>query len=300
MKEEHSIIEYMPKDISDILKEICLKKFEEIRMRKGLPLVAVIEGECFMLGKNGIVSDANSAYIVTDDDIDYSVLSITNGSVYTYENEIKNGFVTVCGGNRVGIGGRGVKNDDGQMTVRDICSLNFRFARQIKSCAEEAVRFIRCGKRICSTIIVSPPGCGKTTLLREIARKISNAGFKVCIADERNEICAMQNGKTGYDVGINTDVYTNFSKKDAISMAIRCLSPQIIIADELGYKEDFEAVCEAAVSGVSCVCSIHAKSFEDLEKKENAKKIMQCFEKYIILGENKRIKSFGAVGDKVC
>ena len=97
MKEEHSIIEYMPKDISDILKEICLKKFEEIRMRKGLPLVAVIEGECFMLGKNGIVSDANSAYIVTDDYIDYSVLSITNGSVYTYENEIKNGFVTVCG-----------------------------------------------------------------------------------------------------------------------------------------------------------------------------------------------------------
>lgn len=295
---ESAILKYLPKDICNMVKNIYCERIEELRMRRGKPLCIFMDGECFIIGENGIATTLDEAYTVTEKDIEYTLLNITDGSFYTYENEIKNGYVTIDGGNRVGLAGRAVEDENGNMCIREIFSLNFRFARQIKSCGAEAVQFIKEGKKIYNTIVVSPPGCGKTTLLREIARIISNSGFKVCVVDERNEICAMQSEKT-YDVGINTDVYSGFSKKEGISMAIRCLSPQIIIADELGRKEDFDAVCFASNSGVASVCSIHAKNFDDIVKKHGKEKITNCFERFIVLGEDKKIKSMITAGEIV-
>lgn len=291
---KNKIFECLPENICKMVESVYCERMEEVRLRCGKPLSVFMDGACFMVGENGFVSSEKNAYIVTKSDVDRSFSAVTDGSFYAYENEIKNGYVTIDGGNRVGLGGRGAEDENKNICIREIFSLNFRFARQIKGCGAEAAEFIRNGKKIYNTVIVSPPGCGKTTLLREIAKIISNFGIKVCVIDERDEICAAS-GENSYDVGINTDVYTGFSKKDAVNMAIRCLSPQVIIADELGENEDFEAVCRAAMSGVASICSIHATCFADLAQKHE--KIQKCFDRFIILGYDKKIKQKALAGE---
>ncbi len=286
---EKELLKYMPKKVNEIILKAYTKRIEEVRLRVGLPLCIYMDGESFIAGESGVVASKREGYIVTKEDISESLLKITKSSYYSFENEIKNGFVTLDGGHRIGIGGRGVMTGGEVVSICDVSSLNFRFARQIFSCAEDAIRIIKNGKSISNTLIISPPGCGKTTMLREIMRRLSDIGFKVCALDERNELCAMRGGEAGYDIGINTDVYCGLPKTIATAMAIRCLAPQILIMDELGTSEDLENIRYAASCGVSVVATMHGKSIADVKRKFKDEEILNCFECYIYLGENKKI-----------
>ncbi len=291
MNGKDGIYLYMPQRIRQALEKINSESLEEIRLRKSLPLGIVLGGESFFIGESGIVKSADEAYIVTEEDISYSLMCITKGSYYSFEDEIKNGFVTIQGGHRVGLAGRGVTENGKIVSISEVSSLNFRVSRQIKNSADEAIRIIKSGNDIKSTLIISPPGLGKTTMLREIARLISDFGFKVSVIDERCEICALSSGAPSFDIGKNTDVYSLIPKDKAIPMAVRCLSPHVIITDELGKKEDYDAVSYASCSGVSVIASIHGKDIDDVKKKNPC--IFDVFEKYIVIGENKRILKYG-------
>lgn len=290
---ENDVLCCMPPQIAMKVKKAGSGKIEEIRLRLGMPLAVVISGESFMLGDDGIISDLKKAYCVTKEDIDCCVLNITKGSYYSFEDEIKNGFVTIGGGHRVGIGGRGVTYDGRLENISEISSLSFRIARQIKSCGDEAVGFIRKMTGLSSALVISPPGCGKTTLLREIARKLSNSGIRVTVIDERYELCAASEGKSFYDIGTSTDIYSGIKKAEAIPMAVRCLSPQVIICDELGTAEDFESVFYASSCGVAAIASVHGADLGDIVKKIGKDRLLACFEKFIVLDSGKRIKQMG-------
>ena len=290
---------FLSADVAQCVKNVFSQSLEEIRIRKSMPLCACFGGDIFFLNHGGIVKKSSDAYIVTNEDILYTLNKLTQGSYYSFEEEIASGYITISGGHRVGIGGRGVIKNGKNFFIKEISSFNFRIARQVSNISSEAMNFIFYERKLSSTVILSPPGFGKTTLLREIAKELSNSGKKVCIIDERDEICAMHNGAPSYDLGTSTDVYSGINKCQAIPMAVRCLSPEVIICDEIGDLSDFDSVFYGARCGVKTIASMHAQNLKDAKSRCDAKKLCDCFEKYIVLDKNKKIKCMGSLDGQV-
>ena len=185
--------------------------------------------------------------------------------------------------------------------ISHIYSLNFRIAHQINGASNDLLRFIldTQNNTVFNTLIVSPPGCGKTTIIRDIAKKISDGiseinfrGIDVSIIDERGEIAALTKGVAYNDIGTRTDVLDNIPKSVGIRMAIRSMAPKVIIADEIGNKDDAEIVNYAICSGVNCIFTAHGNSIEDLQKNEELKKIinLRLFKRIIFLSEKEKGK----------
>ena len=173
--------------------------------------------------------------------------------------------------------------------MKNISSLNIRICREVLGFGKKFINYIYNKNYISNTLIISPPKCGKTTLLRDLSRIISNGesplnkGFKVSIIDERSEIAASFQGIPQLDVGIRTDVYDNCLKSKGIILAIRSMAPEVIICDEIGTREDFESILTAYNSGVSIISTIHGSNEEDFYNKlrinnfnTNMEKIFKC------------------------
>ena len=210
-----------------------------MRVRNNLPLILKI-------GQAEKIID----YQITTEDINYIFQKICENSIYSYQKQIANGFITVQGGNRVGIVGTAVLDgNDKVINFNYISGLNFRISRQIIGCSNQIVDeiFNGCGG-IYNTLIISKPGIGKTTLLRDIVRNISNGmpnkfqGMNVAVIDERGEISATYKGIMQNDLGIRTDVINDIPKYIGMKMAIRSMAPKVIVADEIGNKKDSEAI----------------------------------------------------------
>ena len=190
-------------------------------------------------------------YNVSQTEILQIIEKMCNSSVYAYKNQICEGFLTLKGGHRVGITGTAVIENGKIINLKYITSLNFRIARQVLGCSNKMLKEIIDieNQTICTTLIVSPPGMGKTTMLRDAIRNISNGipninfqGRTVGVVDERGEIAAMYQGVPQNDIGIRTDVIENISKEKGIEMLIRSMAPEVIACDEIGSKEDVEAI----------------------------------------------------------
>ena len=186
-------------------------------------------------------------YIVSSEDVIETLQNICENSIYSYQNQICNGFVTIRGGHRVGITGNVIMEDKKIINMNYISSLNFRIAKQIKGCSDKILKYILDldNNTIYNTLIISEPGAGKTTILRDTIRKISSGieqlnfkGITVGVVDERGEIAAMYKGIAQNDVGIKTDVLSNIPKSIGMKMLIRSMCPNVIVADEIGSKED--------------------------------------------------------------
>ena len=267
-----TVLEYLPVTIRqkiDLAQNLRKKgpspnlQIEEIRLRSSKPLILKI-------GQETYITD----YIVKQQDILQAFEKICENSVYSYRRQICDGYITIRGGNRVGIVGSAVIDNGQVININYISSLNFRIAREQKGCSNLVIREIidETNNSIYNTLIVSPPGCGKTTFLRDIIRNISNGikeiGFQgktVGVVDERGEIAAMYKGVPQNDVGIRTDIIENVSKNKGIHMLIRTMAPEVIACDEIGSKDDVEAIHYALYSGVKGIFTMHAKNIEDIK-----------------------------------
>ena len=272
MGNEDEILRVLPVKIANEVKSFLLKdSIQEIRIKVNKPVI-------INLSRKEVILNS----IVTLDDIKQILVRVSNYSLYDYEEEIKQGYITIKGGHRIGIAGECVLSQGEVRTIRNISSLNIRICREVKGCSNEVMKFITENNRVFNTLIVSPPKCGKTTILRDIARNISNGmpinslmGKKVSIIDERSEIASCFNGIPQLDVGIRSDILDNCLKKDGMIMAIRSLSPDILICDEIGTDGDMEALNMAFNSGVNIIVSIHGYSIEDIYRRRIFKDLLE-------------------------
>ena len=259
--------------------------------------------EYFISSNGEVLEEYLKGFVVRDIHIQNTFQIITNYSVYAYSEEIKNGYITIRGGHRVGIGGKVIYGQTGIEKIKDISSLNIRIGREVLGVSDNLMKYIITpSKSIYNTLIISPPQCGKTTLLRDMVRNLSNGiktlhkpGFKVSVIDERSELAGVYNGTPQNDIGIRTDVLDGCLKSDGIIMAIRALSPDVVAVDEIGNIKDIEAINEALRTGVKIIATIHGSSMEEIKNKISMKNIIdeKIFDRFIILSrENGAVRKY--------
>ena len=239
------------------LPESVTDDFEEIRLKARHDTLIV---SC---GRETGLKDGK---YITPETLDETLNRLLDYSYYAYEDELSKGYITMEGGHRVGICGRVTLKDGRVHLIKDVSSLNIRRSRQIIGASEKVMDSVWDASKnsISNTLIISPPRCGKTTILRDLARNLSNKGYRVGICDERSEIAGCHNGETSYDLGSRTDILDGCPKAEGIIMLIRAMSPDVVITDEIGRREDVKAIEEALCAGVKTITTIHGASFEDV------------------------------------
>lgn len=284
--EYDEIYKILPKEISNIVKQYLQEDaVQEIRIKSGKPVI-------LNLSYGEKVLD----YRTTSEDLKFMMAKVSNYSLYAFEEEIKQGYITLKGGHRVGLAGECVISNGEVRTIKNISSLNIRICREIIGSSNKIMNLITNNNRVYNTLIVSPPKCGKTTILRDIAKNISNgmykinlSGKKVTIVDERSEIAACYNGVPQMNVGIRTDILDNCLKKSGMTMAIRSLSPEVLICDEIGTKGDLEALNMAFNSGVNVIVTVHGYDIADVYGRAVFKDLIDnCILERIILLSNRK------------
>lgn len=280
--------------------EVDEKKLQELRLRVGAPVILVIAGvEWYLTEKGKLTTQLSEAYRVDKNEVKETMEYISNYSLYAFEEEVRQGFLTLSGGHRVGLGGRVLSENGHIRGMKYISFLNIRFAHQIKGCADSVLPYIMQEKKIMHTLIVSPPGGGKTTLLRDLVRQLSNRGYTIGVVDERAEIAACYLGVPQNDVGIRTDVLDCCPKAEGMQMLIRSMAPQILAVDEIGQEADVQAVHYAIGCGCKLIATVHAASYEELEAKPLWRELLQAqiFERYILLEKRNGIGKVREIRD---
>lgn len=270
-------------------------KLQEIRLKVNKPLIFINNNR-----------EIKTRYITKLEDIKIIIQKISSYSIYAFEEEIRQGYITIQGGHRVGICGTCVLEGNLLKTIKHISSINIRVAREVKGCSQGILPFIIKDNSILNTIIISPPKCGKTTILRDLSREISNGvsrygldGKNVAIIDERSEIGACYRGVPQMDVGVRTDILDNCPKSQGIIMAIRSMAPQLIICDEIGTYKDMESIVAALNSGVNVITTIHGFNEKDLYNRPVFKEILEnkVFQRAVILSNKEGIATIEYIYD---
>lgn len=262
------------------------EQFEELRFRTGCPaFVKKSNGEFFINTNGSITKRPVNSFVPEKEDIDTFIRLLSGYSVYAFEEEIKNGFITVQGGHRIGITGRTVIKDGKINSLTDFSGINIRISHQIKGCGENILPYLFNGQEVLSAVIISPPGEGKTTLLRDLIRLLSLKGKNISVADERGEIAGSFNGIAGNDLGTHTDIMDGCPKNEGMLMLLRSMSPDIIAVDELGGYEEIRSVELILTSGVSFLCTVHGSDMQDAINRAGMEKslCMAYFKRFIEL-----------------
>lgn len=290
---------YLPERIKTAVRGIkpeYLNELEELRIRAGQPLMGVFSGFDHFIGNDGFLSDnPQFALVISSKEVNDLFMLLCEHSVYAYQDDISRGFITLKGGHRAGICGTVVYEGSNIRGMRDISSVNIRLSRQIKDCAREVFgHIVRNRQDIYNTLILSPPRCGKTTLLRDLCRLVSSGtgvnfkGLRTAVIDERSELAASYRGVPQNDLGPRTDVLDGCRKSDGIEMMLRGMAPQVIIVDELGTNRDPDAIRMAWNAGVRIIATAHAFGLEDFRRRLGVGQLAteDGFERIILLGMN--------------
>ncbi|CEP81683.1 stage III sporulation protein AA [Paraclostridium sordellii] len=278
-----------------IIKVQGEKTIEEIRLRVNKPLILNSNNKDYFFNQSKMILDKDeiNSYIVTKEDIERTFQLMCKYSIHSFMDDIKKGFITLKGGHRVGIVGKVVIEDESVKNIKHISSLNIRVSREVLNCSEKVLgHIIKNSKEVNNTLIISPPQCGKTTLLRDIVRNISTGnkergfeGVKVALIDERNEIAGSYLGIPQMDIGIRTDVIETCPKDIGIMMLLRAMSPKVIVTDEIGSEKEIKALYTALNGGVSLITTVHGDSIEDIKERKELNRLLdkELFKKVIIL-----------------
>lgn len=257
--------------VSDELADIIRSRLDpellcEVRIRNGAPIAVRYDGLPYYVCKNGVTRDVNAAVTAGAREAESVVLRACERSLYTVSDTLKRGFISVGGGVRIGVCGSGVVADGKIFAVKDYSSVNIRVPHEVRGCAAGLAGRITDRATVRNTLIVSPPGAGKTTVLRDLCRTVSERGLCVLLCDEKYEIAAASCGMPTLDVGRCTDVMSGTDKKSAFESAIANMRPDVIMTDEL-FGSDAEIVARAATCGISVVATAHARDTDDLRRK---------------------------------
>lgn len=289
---------FLPEKIRYLISAIDVRyaaKIKEIRIKTSFPISIVCTDESFFLKQSGMLTKKpyeEDVFITNKNDMDDAVRRLCDFSFHSFQNEMKNGYITVKGGHRVGICATAVTDAMGNLTaVKNVSSLNIRISREILGCSEELIYSLY-RNEIKSVLIVGEPASGKTTLLRDIALRLSSEEFgflRVCVVDERKEIASTYDGYATNKIGISCDVLDGYPKSDGMLIALRAISPSIIVCDEIGDEKDVLAIQKVANAGVKLLASIHSNSFSQLLKRPQFIRLMDtgAFDVAVILeGKN--------------
>jgi stage III sporulation protein AA len=269
-----------------------LAGLQEIRIRQGQPVLGYgAQGELWLCSQ-GFVASARSPIVADQLAVRHLLATISQSSLYALEEELRSGYVTIPGGHRVGLCGRAVLENGRVKSLKYITGFNLRLAKQVVGCAQPLLpRLLKTDGIPHSVLVVSPPQAGKTTLLRDLARSLSKGlfglarGMKVVVVDERSELAACYQGVPTLDLGPRCDVLDACPKAEGMLMALRALSPEVLITDEIGRPEDAAAVMEALHSGVTVISSAHANNLAELELRPVFRQLLgsQSFGRYVLL-----------------
>lgn len=264
---------------------------QEVRIRQGMPLsICVGKQQIFIdnAGKTLSTPFDMGAYRCTKLDIEETFRSLCNYSVHSHMDQIKQGYITLPKGDRAGICGTAIMSENEIINISPISSINLRIARDVKGCSDEIVKNImQTGMQ--GTLIVGPPSSGKTTLLKDLARQLSDGGtgkfLKVCIVDERCEIAGTYMGQANTKIGISTDILNGYKKSVGIAIATRTMSPEVILCDEIGGNDEISAVMDSILSGVHIITTVHAANMEEFYQKPQVKQLIAtgAFQKLVLL-----------------
>ena len=282
MKYRQNYLEYLPHSVKEAIKKLDTSEdISEIRLKND-GAASIYSDKLYFLSDDGTLSQTEENAVTTDRGAFFEAVDkMSRRSIYAAQNELRHGFLTLEGGHRVGVCGKTLVENGKITSLSDISSLNLRIAREVRGCAEGIIDAVA----MKNTLIISPPACGKTTFLRDIARLLSERMVKVGIVDERGEIASCYKGRPQLDIGANTDVFTNCPKSDGIMMLLRSMSPDVIITDEIGTQEDEETLFATLNAGVKIVCSAHGYDRDDLRRRGLLKSLMErnVFETVVVL-----------------
>ncbi|MFT3985635.1 MAG: stage III sporulation protein AA [Lachnospiraceae bacterium] len=290
MSKTENFLRLFPLSFRKILENASLEldKVREIRIRAEKPLLIKIGLEEWTISQEGHLSKNYGRGIrISLPEVLEILEYLCGSSIYAYEEELKKGYLTVQGGHRIGVCGSVTTEKSLVKTFRYVSSLNIRMAHEIKGAADDIYQYLHENSCFYNTLLISGPGLGKTTLLRDIVRQASgHGGQHVCVIDERSEIAGCYMGLMQNDLGMRTDVLDNCLKAEGMMMAVRAMGPDIVAVDEIGSIEDVQAIRTVLRCGCRIIATVHGETMEDLKQKPALGMLLkeQVFERYVLLG----------------
>ncbi len=313
MQREKSILQLFPGALRPYFEKtaVAYEDLSEIRIRAGRPVLVHRRGSEYYVAKDGTEKLAKGncfcdAVCLDVRQVDQIFVHLCQHSPYAYSEALKQGFLTVAGGHRIGVAGQIVRSAEGIAGIRNIRFLNIRISHEIKNVAVPYIPYLyeEGTERIHNCLIIAPPGMGKTTMLRDIVRLVSDGsdekkGCSVAVVDERSEIAGCFQGEPQNDVGLRTDVLDACPKAFGMEMMLRSMSPEVLAVDEIAMKEDVETLLLLLHCGVRVLATVHGESYAQMKEKEYLKPLLgaEYFKRFLILSGKDKIRLYDEKGE---
>ncbi len=293
----------LPYSLQQVINHKLNKNYlYEIRIRAKKPVVINYLGKYELLGNNGITKNKIESLIYTEKDIKEIILKASDYSIYSINEQLKEGYICINNGVRIGVCGQLVVENNKIITIKNINSINIRIPHQILNCSLNALPYITSSNKLLNTLIISPPGAGKTTFIRDICYQISKNEIieNVLVLDERNEIASLGQDNSTLNIGDYCDILTNCTKLYGFKQGIRSMKPDLIITDEIGGEEDIKAIQYASHCGINVLATIHANNLNDLKLKEEFKQCLKdkIFKRYVVLSTRSGPMTYEGIFDE--